>query len=188
MSNTNFTDEELMLLIQQGDKTAFENLYNKYAPALIGYTTARIGSEEESKDVIHDLFVHFWFQRGEIAIRVSVRSFLFTAVKYRIVDHIRRHNTRQKYQEQLARLPLPVAVPEERIDVKDLENKIEKAIAGLSPRVEEVFRLSRYQHLTSRQIAAKLGVSEQTVKNQLTTALSFLRARLGHLACLFWYL
>lgn len=187
MSKTNDTDEELMLLIQQGDQTAFESLYIKYAPLLISFANARIGSLDEAKDLIHDLFVHFWFQREEISIDVSVKAFLFAAVKYRIIDHIRKNSSRQKYREQLARLPLPIDAVEEKIYARDLEDKIDKAIAGLSPRVKEVFKLSRYEHLSSRQIAARLDVSEQTVKNQLSTALNFLRAKLRTLSMFFWF-
>lgn len=171
-----------MLLIRQGSEADFELLYNKYAEELIGFAASRLTSLEEAKDIIHDLFVHFWNDRANIFIRVSVRAFLFSSVKYRIIDHIRRNITRQKYADQLSKLDTSLPAAIEKLDVKDLQNKIDTAVGYLSPRVQEVFRLSRYENLRPNEIAEKLGISERTVKNQLTTALSFLREKLESLS------
>ena len=64
---------------------------------------------------------------------------------------------------------------EEEVAVKHLNHKLELAVGDLPSRTQEIYRLSRYRHLAVKEIATKLGLSEQTVKNQLTTALSHLR-------------
>lgn len=182
MAEINYTDEELIPLIRQGDESAFGLLYNRFAEELTGFAASRLSSLEEAKDVIHDLFVYIWKEKEEIFVRVSVRAFLFSAVKYRIIDHIRKNITREKYKEQLSRLDafLPSAI--EKLDVKDLQNKVDTAVSNLSPRVQQVFRMSRYENLSTKKIAQQLQISERTVKNQLTTALTYLREKLGSLA------
>lgn len=92
-------DEEKTLLqgLHAGDQAAFASLYAHYAPQLIGYAAARLSSLEEARDIIQDLFVYLWDERQNININISLRSYLFTAVRYRIIDHIRHQLTRREY-------------------------------------------------------------------------------------------
>ncbi len=184
----NYTDQELLLLIQQENDNAFEFLYFKYAEELIGYAAGRLDSLEEARDIIHDLFVHFWNERNNISIKISVRAFLFSAVKYRTIDHIRKNITRQKYRDRLKQLDAALPSAIENLDAKDLRQQLDAAVNKLSPRVQQVFKLSRFENLTTKEIAAELDVTEQTVKNQLSTALAFLRESLGPLAILLFLL
>lgn len=184
MAAKNYTDEDLVSLLKQGDETAFELLYYRYADDLLTYAASRLASLHEAEDIVHDLFVYLWKEKENISVKISVRAFLFSAVKYRIIDHIRKNITRQKYRDQLASLNplLPKAI--EQLDAKDLQLNLDTAINNLSPRVQQVFQMSRYEKLTVKEIADKLGTSERTVKNQLTTALAYLRERLGALIVL----
>lgn len=174
--------------MKEGDEAAFSALYQLYAPLLIDFAASRLSSLEEARDIIHDLFVHFWQEREHTSITISLRAFLFAAVRYRIIDHIRRNSTRQKYADTLARLPVIELTSEERLHDKQLQYALQEAVNELAPRMQEVFRLSRFEHFTTAQIAEKLGRSEQTVKNQLTTALSQIRAKLSQWSFLLWWL
>ena len=69
----------------------------------------------------------------------------------------------------------------ENIFSQDLERSLEKGINNLSPKVKEVFELSRKENLSIKEIATKLNVSDQTVKNQISTALKTLKLHLNQL-------
>lgn len=172
------SDGVLVNMIGEGDESAFEMLYTRYAEGLMAFAASRLGTIEEARDIIHDLFVHFWEQRQETGIHTNVRGFLFAAVRYRIIDHIRKASVRERYQKQLNSLPEMVSATEEELEAKELEIKIRELANDLSPRVREVFLLSRFEFLMADQIAARMGTSTQTVKNQLTTAISYIRSRL----------
>ena len=172
-----------------GDESAFAGLYGLYASALIDFAAARLSSLEDARDIIHDLFVYLWEERAHISITWSIRSFLFAAVRYRIIDHFRRNSTRKEYAAKLQQLQ--AAFPsdvENRLDEKDLRLTINDAVSQLPPRVREIYRLSREEHRSIREIADELQLSPQTVRNQLTTALSHLRSFLGKLPLLFGWL
>jgi RNA polymerase sigma-70 factor (family 1) len=165
--------EELLL---NGEK-AFTAIYELYAPSLINFTAARVASLDEARDIIHDLFVHLWEERASIVITHSLRAFLFAAVRYRIIDHIRKNITRREYAEKLQALDTGMEANDaQAIETKDLHQAIEKAIGEWPPRVREIYRLSRQQHRSIAEIADELQLSPQTVKNQLTTALGLLRS------------
>jgi RNA polymerase sigma-70 factor (family 1) len=182
-----YNDKELILRLQKGNESAFSELYEQYAPMLIKFAAARLSSLEEARDIIHDLFVHFWQEREHIQVNVSLRAFLFAAVRYRIIDHIRKNSNHQKYANQVAALPAMELTTEEELYAKELQEKLHGAINQLSPRLQEIFKLSRFGHLTIAEIAQQLQLSEQTVKNQLSTALSQLRSKLATIFFILWW-
>jgi RNA polymerase sigma-70 factor (ECF subfamily) len=180
---------ELLKRLRAGEEEAFNEIYNLYAPSLTSFAAARLTSLDEANDIIHDLFVHLWQDRENININLSLGGFLFAAIRYRIIDHIRHNSTKRKYAEQIAKLPVHAQEEtENRIFEKELREKLDTAINQLSPRTREVFKLSRFEHLTVKEIAERMNVSEQTVKNQLTTALSQLRSLLGKVMFILWWI
>jgi len=183
-------NESLLLQrLKAGEEGAFNEIYNFYAPSLTSFAAARLTSLDEANDIIHDLFVHLWQDREHITINVSLGAFLFTAIRYRIIDHIRKNSTKKRYAEAIAKLPIhDQEETENKIFEKELRERLDTAINQLSPRTREVFKLSRFEHLSVKEIAEQMNVSEQTVKNQLTTALAQLRTVLGKVMFILWWL
>lgn len=179
------TENELLELLKGGDKAAFTSIYETYAASLTGFAAARLASLEEARDIIHDLFVYLWNERERVQINGSLRSFLFAAARYRIIDHIRKNVTREAYAGMLQRLSDHIiSDTEEKLVVKNLHHTLENAVEDLPSRTKQIYRLSRDRHLAVKEIAHELGVSEQTVKNQLSAALSHLRISWEKLAIL----
>lgn len=179
------SDTKLLQSLKSGDQSAFNTLYELYAASLTGYAASRLASLEEARDIIHDLFVYIWEERDSITITTSFKSFLFAAVRYRIIDHIRKNITRREYAEMVQRLSADyIAGVEDELAAKDIGQMLEIAVDSLPSRTKEIYRLSRHQQLAVKEIASRLHLSEQTVKNQLTTALSYLRISLEKIAIL----
>jgi len=184
------TETELLELLKTGDKAAFTSIYETHAASLTGFAAARLASLEEARDIIHDLFVYLWNERERIHIKGPLKSFLFAAVRYRIIDHIRKSATRKAYAGMLQRLSDHIiSDTEEKLVLKNLHHTLENAVEDLPSRTKQIYRLSRDRHLAVKEIAHELGVSEQTVKNQLSAALSHLRISWEKLAILvIWFL
>ena len=179
------SDTKLLQSLKSGDQSAFNTLYELYAASLTGYAAARLASLEEARDIIHDLFVYIWEERDSITISTSFKSFLFAAVRYRIIDHIRKNITRREYAEIAQRLTADyIASTEDELTAKEIRQTLELAVNNLPSRTKEIYRLSRHRQLAIKEIASRLHLSEQTVKNQLTTALSYLRISLERIAIL----
>lgn len=173
------TDLQLTDLLHEDSEEAFTEIYNRYAEKLAGFAAAKLYNLDDAQDVIHDLFVGLWQERKSLIIHHTLEGYLFTKVRSRIIDKIRKNITREEYAKALAGLNASLE-PEvdQRIAVRELEKTIEQALEGLSPRVKEIYRLSRESNLSIREIADRLQLSEQTVKNQLTVALKHLRQSL----------
>ncbi|MFP5079651.1 RNA polymerase sigma-70 factor [Pedobacter sp. JCM 36344] len=175
-------DQQLIDLLKEDDEAAFTEIYIRYAENLVGFASSKLYCLEDAHDIIHDLFVTLWEERKTQIVHRKLESYLFTLVRYRIIDKIRRNVTREDYAGMISTLSQSYDPEVERqIATKELQQQVNVVLEGLSPRVKEVYKLSREEHLTIKEIAGKLEVSEQTVKNQLTVALKHLRQSLTYI-------
>ena len=174
------TDSQLIQLLRADDETAFAEIYKRYAKSLADFTASKLFNLEDARDIIHDIFVKLWEDRKQLQITSNLKTYLFTITRRRIIDKIRRNITREEYAamlQSLANAHQPNV--EQQIAAKELQQAIENSLGELSPKVKEIYHLSREENLSSSEIAEKLELSEQTVKNQLSTALAYLRKSLS---------
>ncbi len=184
----NLNDQELAARLRNGDPLVFTEIYNQYAPELTAWASRKVLTLDDAHDLVHDVFIHVWLDKGNVT---SVKPYLYYITRNKIVDYFRKNAVRKEYAllTQLAsQLKEPGFDPMASIEAKDLRENLEDAVDQLPPRTREIFKLSRQEYLTTAEIAEKLNLSEQTVKNQLSTALHYLRNtsdRLSILALLY---
>ena len=186
------TDSQLIQLLKDDDEAAFAEIYKRYAKNLADFTASKLFNLEDAQDIIHDLFVKLWEDRKQLNITSNLKTYLFTITRHRIIDKIRRNITREEYAAMLQSL-VNAYQPnvEQQIAAKELQQTIKNSLNELSPKVKEIYQLSREENLSIPEIAEKLQLSEQTVKNQLSTALSHLRKSLSRISLsilLLWWL
>lgn len=185
------SDIELIQLLKKSENAAFTEIYNRYGESLAGFAGAKLYHLEDAHDILHDMFVKLWEDRHTLVISVNLKSYLFSAIRYRIIDKIRRNVTREDYASTLHALNTDDNYGiDKEIEAKELQEAIEKSLDNLPFRTKQIFHLSRNEHHTVLEIAKMLNLSEQTVKNQLTTALKHLRQSISYisisLALYFW--
>lgn len=185
------TDNELIALLKEDNQSAFEIIYQRYAETLAGFASSKLYSLEDARDISHDLFFKLWKDRHNLMLSGSLRSYLFAAIRYRIIDKIRHNVTTQEYSAIIQSLSTNFDIDlEQQQDAKELQQHVNFAITSLPLKTQKIFTLSRVEHRTIAEIAAELGISEQTVKNQLTIALNHLRKTLNRpeaLSLLIWW-
>jgi RNA polymerase sigma-70 factor (family 1) len=169
------TDEELIERLRKDDQEAFTEIYHRYAESLAAFAGAKLQNLEDARDILHDLFVRLWEQRGSLSIQSSLKSYLFAAIRYGVIDRIRRNITRREYAGMIQALERSFTLAGQDLDARELQEIIDRSLEKLPARTQEIYRLSRNDQYSVSQIAVMLELSEQTVKNQLTTALNHLR-------------
>lgn len=171
-----FTDEQLLSLLRNGDTGAFNAIYERYSKPLYLYILSKTDRGETSKDVLQDLFTTLWEKRQALDIHLSLRSYLYQSVRHKIIDLYRKNATYRKYLQQLIEhfdaQPHNIS---ETYDYKAKAAEVFEAINRLPERMKEIFMLSRFENLSIEQIASRLELSQQTVKNQISKALKILR-------------
>jgi RNA polymerase sigma-70 factor (family 1) len=173
-------DASLLLEMKFGNQQAFETLYNKYKGLLYVHAYRKLKDREQVKDIIHEIFLSLWEKKTTLDIKGELSSYLFKAVRYKIIDTIDRSSTAEQYishfQSFIESYP---SQTDHRVREKILTSIIDKEIVNLPARMREVFEMSRKENLTHAEIAEKLNISEQSVRSHIKNALRILRVRLS---------
>lgn len=176
------TDTVLLQLLSQNDQAAFTAIYQRHWRPLFREALQVLRSQKEAEDCVQEVFVSLWKRRLNLVITSSLAAYLHTAVRYKCFDRIEKDMIRGGYLDdfitwQAARQLQPSI--EEELYARDLSANIDQAMEKMPDKMREVFRLSRQEQLTHKEIAGRLNISEETVKKQIYLALKILRSNLG---------
>ena len=175
------TDKDLCELLKHGDEAAFTALYDRYWADIYRNAMKILGSGNDAEDVVQELFESIWKRREGLQINGAVAAYLHTSARYIALHLIEKNVEKAGYGDRLATAFQLAEVPiiESHMDAKTLETAIDKIIATLPDKMKTVFLLSRREHLSHKEIAAQLDISEETVKKQVYNALKLIRQQLG---------
>lgn len=177
-------EEDLMGRIAEGDRQAFGRLLDRYWRRLVIYAADITGAEDPAKDVVQEAFIRVWRHRDRWTRTGSVSAYLYRITHNVAQDELRRARARRRWRErqkvEAALSPGPVT-PSDRFASMSVRQEIERAISDLPERRRQAFILARFHGLTHREIAEVMGISPQTVSNQMSAALSALRKTLSQL-------
>jgi RNA polymerase sigma-70 factor (ECF subfamily) len=168
---------------QLSERGEFARLFRAYYSRLVRYADRLTGDNASAQDVVQDVFLKLWEKRADLTIESSLNALLYTMVRNRSLNAIRRA-AREVYGSSLAEMPdraSDAASPDDHVDASSLRTTIRRWIEDLPPRRAEAFRLSRDHGLRHRDIADVMQVSERTVNTHILLALRELRQRLDQL-------
>lgn len=148
-----------------------------------------LGGREEARDVVQELFARLWNARERFSLTTSLSSYLYTAVRNRILDIFSHEKIVNRYRQSFQEFTEQGDfITDNMVREKELAILIEQEIAGLPEKMREVFEMSRKGHLSHIEIAQELQLSEHTVKKQISKAIKRLRAKLDLLITGFYIL
>ena len=169
--------------LKEGDPEAFADLYRAHQPGVLNFVYRLSGRNAAlAEDVAQQVFMNFWNHRSQYDLTKPLAPLLLTMARNAWLNAAKREEYRKTspLQEDLA--PSGPARRSDRLDPrleqKELEDALERALAALEPGMREAFLLSRYQGLKYAEIAQVLGVSVNTVEARLSRALEHLQEKL----------
>lgn len=153
---------------------AVQAIYVDHHGWLLGWLRRQLGGGvEQAADLAHDTFVRLLTapqERTVLELR-EPRAYLTTLARRLVIDHRRRLSLENAWLEALALMPEPVAPPpEQRLIILETLHKVDAMLDGLAPKARSAFLLSQLEGLTYAQIAARLAVSERSVKRYMAQA------------------
>ncbi|KIA96500.1 hypothetical protein OC25_01740 [Pedobacter kyungheensis] len=183
---TELHDLELIQLAKERDRHAFSHIYERYWGVLFIHARKILGNEEEAKDIVQNLFFSLYNNINQIDFKTSLSSYLYRSVKNQVLDYIKHQKIVDRYLESFnAFAEQGVAVTDQEIRRKELEKIIEAGMEALPGKMKEVFLLSRLENMSHKEIADKLGITQHTIKSQISNAIRILRAKIGALNVFF---
>lgn len=175
------TDQFLLQQLSLNDQAAFTTIYERYWKTLFREAMNVLRSQKEAEDCVQELFVSIWNRRQALSINSSLKAYLQTAIRYQCIDRIERDMIRGGYLDDFSSyLEAHHVIPsiEQELEARELAANIDQLMDKMPGKMREVFRLSRQEQLTHREIADRLQISEETVKKQIYLALKILRSNL----------
>lgn len=169
-------ERERVLRLIEGDEDAFCWLYSHYKDQVLFFAQRFLKSSDYAEDVLQDVFSNIWVGRRIINPDIPFGAYLFTIVKNRVLNQIRDLEKQQSLREKMLECAVDYnEVTQDKILSDDLRAIIQKAYASMTPRQQEVFRMSREGQLSYKEIAEKLDISVNTVHEHVASALHIIR-------------
>jgi RNA polymerase sigma-70 factor (ECF subfamily) len=180
-----YTDEELLTLLQQGSRDSFEILYKKYWKQLFNSAYKRLQSREIVEELVQDIFVDLWSKREIMQINSSLQAYLFTALRYKLFSYFRSQLIRKRHVDYILHHSEGYEnFVEDQLYYEELARALENSVGNLPEKYRTIYRLSRNENLTYKEIAAHLNIPVDTVEKQMGKALKLLRIQLKDYAWL----
>jgi RNA polymerase sigma-70 factor, ECF subfamily len=154
----------------------FEKLYKRFQPSLINYAYYLTRSSEDSVELVNDVFLSVWNKRNRLKLDSNLKTYLYTAVKNRSINYIKKNKLVTVFDEQIDTLS------DFEADHSLLEKEqliiIQQIMNDLPSKCKQVFAMSRIDQLSNKEIASLLDISIKTVEAQITKALKIFRKKL----------
>jgi RNA polymerase sigma-70 factor (ECF subfamily) len=178
LSLTSLYDEkDLLRRIAAGDEEAFAILFRKFHPKVYQVGSMLMRSHELSEELVQDIFLKIWLKREQLITINDFESYLFI-----IARNESYHTLQRQLREQRLMMAASQTTPSYSNDTEDriLDNNykqlLHEAMGRLPPKQQEVYRLSKVEGLKRDEIAARLGIQPETVKDHLAKGARTIRA------------
>jgi RNA polymerase sigma-70 factor (ECF subfamily) len=172
-------DRELVASLAGASRDALAELYDRFAPQMLGLALRILRSRRDAEDLVHDVFIEAWQKAASYdGSRGSVRAWLLLRVRSRAIDRARSLATAREWAMAEAASTPPSRVGPAQAAAPD-QARARKALQELPPAQRTLVELAYFEGLSCRDMAERLGIPVGTIKSRLFAAMKSLRAELG---------
>ncbi|WP_299546878.1 RNA polymerase sigma-70 factor [Seonamhaeicola sp.] len=176
------SDKEIILAIKEGDRDAYSKLYILYYDRLCKYVYSLSSDYKQAEDIVQDLLIGLWINRGKLNIKTSLNNYLYRAVHNKFINLYKKNVREQSFINSIHREAIIELECFER-DIKEGRLiALERVIEQLPPKRKEVFILSKLNNYKYKEIAKMLKISESTVESQIRKAMITIRGEMHKLS------
>lgn len=185
----NQNEKILIRELKNDSRKAFNAIYAMYAKRLLAYCKQYTKSVEDAEEIVQDVFVRLWNNRGNIRQEETLQSLLFIMSKHSLINAYRSTVNSPVYEDYTNCLSeLSTDDTHYRLEYHEFVSQLKAALKELPETQRKVIELSRFHDLSNKEIAEQLSLSEQTIKNQLSLGLKTLREKLQGMSLALWLL
>lgn len=175
---TTVADDELLLqLIQEGNKQAFNTLFEKYWQKAYSDAYKRLKNHDNAKDIVQEIFVHIWINRKNLKIN-NLPAYLYVSIRNKVINFVAKQKPIHPFFDNLENITKKNSFADAGLLWKDFFNSYEALLNSLPPKRQTIFRLRYQEDISTKEISKRLGVTQKTVQNQLGKAINSLKVTL----------
>jgi RNA polymerase sigma-70 factor (family 1) len=167
---------KILTAFKKGDERALGYIFDLHRTALIYFSEKLLGVREQAEDIVGNSFMKLWTKHADFDSFPAIKSFLYVVTRNACFDFLKYSKRVSAYQKDFSywsgnREEEILHIMYEAEIIQELDREIE----SLPPKCRHIFQLSFYERLSACEIAGKLGLSVQTVRNQRAKAVQVLR-------------
>lgn len=165
--------------LRTGDEAALGELVERHWTPLVKYACRLEGDLDRAEDVVQETFVRLWQKRAGWTLRGTVKAYLYRIARNLALQEQEKKLVRKRWRDSAVMDQPLEPSPAEQLESRALQLELEHALHALAPRRREIVILARFHGLSYREIAEVMGISSQTVANQMSAALKQLRTAMA---------
>jgi len=173
-----FEEEDFQYFIA-GDQKAYRKVFEYFFPIVLRYAYSKCKNMEDAEEITQETFTQLYLNREKVRSEDDLYPYLFVIVKRLCISHFRQlvsqSHRMQGAQQEWTSISYTT---EEHMDFAELSRILEQIIAVLPPQQQQVYRLSKIEHMPQQDIAEQMSISRNTVRNHLLSATKVVRLRL----------
>lgn len=171
------TEKELIQGLRKSSTAAYKQLFLEYFTIIRRFLSHMLGDDEQAKDIAQNIFLKVWLNRESLDESKSIKSYLYVLAKNEALNYLKR----------ISRVTGLDSVPETSAgnnvqvttEFNETSKIIRQRVESMPERRREVFRLSRVEHLSNKEISEMLNLSVRTVEKHIELALKDIRKTIG---------
>lgn len=176
--------QDLIALVREGDKNAFEYIFFEYHVQLSRFAISITKSKELARDVVQDVFLKIWRNRENWHISVGIKVYLFQSVRNQALNLLEKQKNQLKVANAMRTeidsftvygIPSNVENKELSDDQRRSIKQIWSIVENMPEKRKMVFKLSRRQGLSYKEISLVMNITKKTVENHIAHALQEIR-------------
>ncbi|SDG19698.1 RNA polymerase sigma-70 factor, ECF subfamily [Dyadobacter soli] len=171
--------DELLAGLKAENEAAFRKIYEKFWSPLYAVAYNHVRDRAVAEEMVQELFTKLWLKRDQLTIHTSLQAYLYQSVRHMVYDYIDMQQVRRRVHEEILSQGSEIThLTEETLDFQELQLRLAQAVDELPQPAQAVFKMSRQEYLSLKEIAGRLNVSSKAAEYHLTRALRILRLRL----------
>ncbi|GGH70042.1 RNA polymerase sigma-70 factor (ECF subfamily) [Filimonas zeae] len=168
--NQLYEEQELLVRITHGNERAFHDLYQHYFPKVYAMCVSYAPDVAVAQDVVQETFTRVWLNRHKLTEVEHFEAWLITITRNLLITELRKAFPPGWQPEEVKSID-----SHDVVNYRELEKLLDGAVAALSKRQQEVYRLSRVEGYSHKEIARSLGISVDMSREHLSKALHHIR-------------
>lgn len=186
-------EKDILERLKRGDESAFESLFWKYNSRIYNFVLSILHDKFLAEDIAQTVFMKIWETHERIDPEQGINAYLFTIARHLAYKETERRLLFEQIVKEISSTSTDSDdfALQKQMNANSLRDRILQLIEELPSARKNIFRLSRLEHLTNKEIADRLSISEKTVETQVNRSLQFLREKLSSdlfLACFLVFL
>ena len=176
-----WTDIKLLQELQQGNESAFTNLYHQHSKTLYRKILRMVNDEETAKELLQDLFMKLWENRAKVDVSKSFRSYLYTIAVNLVYDYFRKATKQKELETYLLAMAVDYFTDseEENISAENIK-LINEVIDQLPPQRKKIFMRCKIDGKSYEEVSKELNISKSTIHDHMVKANRVIRDHLRH--------